>query len=73
MNMVAGYLARHDYQLVLRCYLADQVAHTDCHRPDQYLLTVFRCPDQVHFQVVLGVRAQSVLPHATMLPKLRFG
>jgi hypothetical protein len=73
MNMVASYLARHDYQLVFRCYLADQVAHTDCHGAFQHFLPVLGYPDQVHFQVVLCVRAQSVLPHATMLPKLRFG
>ena len=67
VNMVASNLARQYLQLMLHRNLADQVAHTYCHWPNQYLLTIFRNPDQVNLQIVGRVRAFTISLHATIL------
>ena len=67
VNMVASNLLRQYLDLVLHSNLADQVAHTYCHRPSQYVFTVFRNPDQVNLQIVGRVRAYTISSHATIL------
>ena len=65
--MVASHLSRQNLHIMLHHYLANQVAHVYCHRPHQYLLLIFRNPDQVDFHIVLRVRAFPVSSHATIL------
>ena len=67
VNMVASNLPRNYLDLMFHGNLPDQVAHTYCHRPNQYLLTVFRNPYQVNFNIVGRVRAFTVPSHATIL------
>ena len=67
VNMVASNLPRNNLDLMFHGNLPDQVAHTYRHRPNQYLLTVFRNPYQVNFNIVCRVRAFTVPSHATIL------
>ena len=69
VDVVACHLSRQNHQLVLHRYLADQIAHTNCHLSSQHALPVFRDPDQVDFEVRFRVRSMAIPPHATTLPR----
>jgi len=45
---------------MLHSNLTHQVAHTTGHWPRKYLLAMLRYPYQVHFKIVLRVRAYSI-------------
>ena len=65
--MLACYFTRQNLQIMLHSNLAYQVAHTDSHRPYQYLLAILWYPYQVALQIIFRVRASSVPSHATIL------
>ena len=65
--VIACDLAGNNLQFVFRRDLPYQVAHTNRDFPSQHRLPILRDPHQVHLQVALRVRSQSVMSHATTL------
>jgi hypothetical protein len=63
MWMWSGEIAPHNYYITRLAYLSYQIARTLCHSSGQYLVTIFRTPDQVTLQIVDRVRASSVFRH----------
>ena len=68
VDVVACDLPRDDAELMFHGNLSEEVAHTNGHRADEDGLTVLRHPDEVDLEIVLRVRAEAILAHATTLP-----
>ena len=66
MNMILRHLPRQNHKLVFPCYLPDQISHSKCDLSPEHTFAIFRYPHQVNFEVMLRVRAESILSHARM-------
>lgn len=66
--MVACDLPLQDFEFMFHRNLAQEVADPEGHRPHKNRFPVLWDPDEVGLEVRFGVRSESVVSNATILP-----
>ena len=70
MDMIRRYRPADDYHLPHLAHLANQVARTLCDPTSQNLVTIFRDPDDMVFQVKSRVRLVPIFSHPPIFKDL---
>jgi hypothetical protein len=64
VHMIARYLARNNFNLVLQSNLAQNISGADCHLADENPFSIFRNPYQMYLQIRLGMGTNLLTSHS---------
>ena len=64
VNMVAGYLTRDNFNLMLNHNLPQDIPGANCHLTRQYPLAVFGNPNNVYFEIRFGMCSKLITSHS---------
>ena len=67
VDMIARYLPGGNLQLMFHGYLAQNISGSYSNLARQNPLPVLRNPDEMNFQIGLGVRSQSITSHSDIV------
>ncbi len=66
MDVIRGYLAAHDFKVILGADLPDEIPNRNPDGSGEYLLAIFRDPDEMHLQIVASMGAGTIALHRSL-------